>query len=699
MAFNILKYFSRKSIPPAVSSPKSGKVSYFTKTKEKKKKKEIGHNIISGVIDGHEVTDLIGYLKELIDNARENRDQHPLWDNFADSMQDCQLLYIGGHYNVYDISALGLPNPAKQYVTENHIFTVVEVAVGIWTSNRPGFQWKAPDIEDINLINAAADISKSFDIYSQNMGIEEWYPSTVRSTLINGHALARLYHCFDKDASYGKEKYELLDPLAIFFSPGAKEWETAKYRGAVVVEERLKVKAQWENFLGFIGKPKKIEFPNYNGLDTTEAKYWDSQFKNENNKHLQEYDQIDRGLTYYIEYDDMTRIPAKRKETKIDENGNTIEIEVDDVNSNGKVLSTQRKYPNGRKFVIFENDLIIDEANPYEHGSSELLYLPGKKVDGYLLGMGYPHLLYELQKNLNEAVTQVSLNTGLTANPPGFFNKDALGDDYVPGNIPGTYIGVSEKYMTPGLDLIKRPLFADNTGQAYKRYMEIKTAIYQIVGIEEAVRGISKSGDSGLKVSNLYQNATNRFRPDITQGQFYLLKPYANNLMKNMIQFKINDAIPIGEIYEDTLRTVKLYDTLVKFQKKNIELQLNLIVGTATIDQRSLKAQEIVAYKQMLPNSVPDYAVLIKSDDPELVKIGMQMKQMEEIKIQNQMMLQQIIPAAAQMLPRMQEIIAAFDEAKDIQAFKEGVMTIAAALKLGIEGQPQGKPQGQPIQQ
>ena len=694
MPINFKAIFGKDSAKPGVEVKKSAKA--IVESKGKKSTRNIVP--VAGIIDGNRIDDIVGHLKNLITIARDARDLHPCWSNYRKSMQDSLLLYVGDHYSVFDTSSLGLPDPTNQYVAENHIFPVVKVMGGIRTANRPGFQWKAPDINDINLINAAADISGSFDIYSQNMGIEEWYPSTVRSALIYGHALARLYHCFGKDASYGKQRYELLDPLAIVFNPDAKEWETAKYRGAVIIEERQKVKAQWENFLGFLGKPRKVEFPNYSGLDMSEAEHWDLRIKEEGSNSLQDSDKIDRGLTYYIEYDDKTRITSKRKESITDESGNLVTTEVDDIDANGNALSTQRKYPNGRLFVIFENDLIYDGENPYEHGNSQFLYLPGIKVDGYLLGMGYPHLLYELQKNLNEAVTQINLNTALMANPPGFFNKDALDEDFVVTNIPGNFIGVSRQDMGSGIDLIKRPIFADNTGQAYNRYVELKTAIYQIVGIEEAVRGISKSGDSGYKVNELYQNATVRFRPDITQGQHYLLKPYATNLMKNMIQFKVNDAMPIGEDYENTLRTVKIYDTLEKFKKQNIELQLKLIVGMATADQRSLKAQEILEYKRMLPNSIPDYAVLIKADDPELVKIGMQMKQMQEMQMQNQMMLQQIIPAAAQMLPKMQEIIATFDEAKDIQAFKEGVMTIAAALKFGMaqqQEQQRGQPQGQ----
>lgn len=646
---------------------------------------------IAGIIDGREVDDIVTHVKNLVDAGRDARDTHPMWDNYADTMLASLQLYIGDHYNAYNdrglLSSLGLTKPETQYVSENHIFPIVETQTGIITANRPGFQWKASgDIKDTDAVTNADNVSKAFDLYTQNMGIVDFYPDAMRNSLIFGHKLAMLEHCFERDASYGKERMRLLDPLAIVFNPGAKEWETAKYRGAVVIENTLNVKAQWENFLGYLGKPKKIELSSDSTLNLTEAKYWDLQY-HLHTRTLPEDDDIGKGLTIVLEYDDMTRVPVINREITINPvTGEEVITETTDKHA------TERKYPNGRLFIIHNDTLIYDDVNPYEHGKSMLLYLPGKKVPGYLLGVGIPVLAWDMQKNINESVTQINLNTNLTANPPKIYDKDELGEDYVVSNVAGNCIGVSKQYMLGGIKPIEQLQYADNTGQAFNRYAELVTALYRIFGIEEAVRGISKSGDSGRKVENLFQNATNRFRPDITQAEVYFLEPYARALMKNMIQFAVNDTMSIGERYESGLHSVRLYDTLMELKQRNIELELRLVVGVSTPDQRSYMAQTAIMYKQLMPN-IPqlDEVVLQLSDIPQIQKIGIEMEQMRMLQMQNQQMLTEILPAAAQTLPAMQEVVGTFEQAKADEeqkaVIKQGVMTVVDELEKQAQAQ------------
>lgn len=649
-------------------------------------------NKFPGVIDGRNVDDMVGYLKQLVEVARDNRDKHPNWDDFEEAMTDAENLHLGNHKEVFNMDALGLSSDS-QYVIENHIFTVVEVVNGIITAYRPGFQWKPPDTDNMTLIESANLVSKSFDMYSQNMGIEQWYPDSTKQALIYGHCLARLYHSFERD-SVGKDEMDLLDPLSVFIEKDSIEWKGAKYRGAVIIEEKLKIKSYWENRLG-----KKVEFPNYNGLNVSEAKHWNIRYCMNKDTGLGDHDNIARGLTMYIEYDDRTRVPRKKKEKIIDsyqdEMGATQTkesfIESEDVDKNGKALSTELKYPNGRLFVIFENDLIYDGDVLDEHGESQFMYLPGKKVDGFFLGIGYPHILYDLQKNINEAVTQINLNSLMTANPNYYGIEDAFASgSYHYSNIAGKFDNVSElgkKLMMSGVEPVKRYSLGDNTGQAYNRYVELVSALYRIVGIEEAVRGISKSGDSGIKVQELYANAVVRFRPDISQSQYYLLKPYGNRLMKNMIQYKTAETIYIGEDYEDTMTSVNIYDELAKLRESNIELQLKLIVGTATADQRTMRSSEIVQYKQLLPESIPDWLVLEQSDNVELIKIGKMLEMKEKVLIQNQMKL-------AQIMPQLEEMTRVYETSKGLQNVGKLVGGVMNAIKnMQGESAPVAEPE------
>ena len=644
-----------------------------------------------GVIDGVEVDNMVERIKRLVEIAREARDDHPNFnDDFEKAMIDAQNIFLGRHVDVFNTSALGLSDVNNQYIVENHINTAVKVTTGIVTANRPGFQWKPPDTDKADVIEAADLASKSFDLYStQNMGIEDWYPDACRRARIYGHVNIRLHHTFENGAT-GKDKIDILSPLATFIDPAAHDWDRAKYRGAVIIEDKLRFKAHWENFL-----KKKIDLPNYTGLDTTEVEHWDMRYKNDKTSALEDYDQIDKGLTIILEYDDQERIPRKKdvtetKEVKNPETGEmeTKEVSVtkDDVDEKGEPLSTIKKYPNGRLFIVFENDLVYDGVNPYDHKESQFLVMQSENVDDYFFGIGYPHQYWDIQKNINEAVTQININCALTSNPKMYHDPAAYPDNHQFSNIGGTNDALTpdgvNKHMLSGGQPIKRYELGDNTGQAQNRYVELLSAFYRLVGIEEAVRGESKSGDSGVKVENLYINAVQRFRPDVSKASRYILKPYANRLMSNMIQFKVNERVNVGGNDEGVLQGVNIFENMEVLQQNKVELQLRLVIGSETPDQRSFRANQLLQYFQLLgPEVIPPWILMTNSDNIDLIKLGKTQEMQSVIQIQNQMKLAQMLQVIEQVLPVLQQAAAEYQANSDMEQFGEVIGSVAAALQ------------------
>ena len=625
---------------------------------------------IAGVVDGAEVEDIVTFVKDIVKVGRDARDDHPNWNDFASAKAEELNLKVGNHFSVFPTDHLGLDVAKDQYQVENHISNAIELVSGVIADERVGFLYKANEADGIRAIELADQVTLYMEYKNNKLGFVGKYSDIIENHLTFGHVQTQLFHDFSENFPLGRDVFRLLDPLAIFFAPGTTDWNEAKYRGAVIIEEREKVEQHWSHLTG-----ERVKIEDDTSLDSQEVKYWSLEhyMGTENSTD----DHINRGLTYYVEYKDTTLV--EDKEGVIAELYRVIFNKIKS-KTKKKEKPMRPKYPKGRLFVLYNNTLVYDGENPLKGGMSQFQYMACKKVPGKLLGIGYPRQLYDLQRNINEAVTQITVNSALTGNS----QKIRFPGAFAPGTTmsvkPGQIYDVTEeKYLS--LNPLIPINSGDNTGQAFQRYQEAVKAFYMIVGLEEAIRGKSMSGDSGVKVIALDKTAIRRFRPYTRNAECCILRPYAETLYSMLVQYpgSDEDELAIGDEYSESALFVNMRDLIQQADEQNVKFMLILTLNANLPDQREYKANRLLQMKQLFQNDPDlDALVYIAQDDPNVVELGYRKIEMQKIALQNQKVLYEAGPA-------LLEMANTYKQAKGMQAIGQLTGELMAEIEHRLQ--------------
>lgn len=368
-----------------------------------------------------------------------------------------------------------------------------------------------------------------------------------------------------------------------------------------------------------------------------------------------------------IWYDDMTSEPVMQRELTgyepikhpetgedmLDENGNPVTDEVwEDKPITGKL---RMKYPDYRLITFCGSTLTYDGQNPYFHGMIPCFKITNTKDGVNFCGLSDPQIgsstqrvLFDLSNDMVKVIKQA----------PGIAEIDMSGVDKTDQDSPikkeGPFYTLRRRrgHPTPVLEWRQPPMIS----QDYFLFLaNLDRDLDDLIGSQPVSIGNASASDSGIKVET-EDDKVLRFHTPITEDMKIMVQQIAKMWLLNMYQFHkyprpykyqnpdtgkqgytmfqgnqmFNNSQLLGKIFIDKLQLVK-------------SIPVDVIPASYFASNRRELQKYLIELKGVLGDGLPNYSILKRADDPDLVDEGMRQERMmlmqqRALELQNEML-------------------------------------------------------------
>ena len=486
------------------------------------------------------IEDRVKVIKRLYNAAR----RHPKRTEAERLWKEAEDLYDGKHWGTQKVASY------RAQITVNRVYAAILKALSIVVGQRP-------DIE-IMSVQGNDELAGAIDQFIQYLWrLQSWtslMAGITKDSMIHRVSFVKVY--FDKHAARGKglPKLEPVSPWDLYFDPDYTRIRDAELKGT--------------HFIHKMRMTREAIFSKYQ-VDIQSSSQQKESAAAEEIRPAQGYDVLEA----WIQDDSRVETP-----------------ETD--NTNQPVLPL--RYPNGRLIVVAENQVLMDEPNPFSFFPA---FVPVyEEIDNNrIYGPSIVNQLASPQYELNKRRSQISDHTGLVSNPIRLIDPRAMisQDEAEITNQP------NQSYMDltggRGIQWLAPPQLSPEVIQSVRLCTE---DIDVISGIHEVTRGETPgSVRSGVAIENLQNEGRGLMN---LRGMFFAdsLRTIIRNVVSLIVRFIRDNRTIIVEGGQADRVMVNIPELLGNLDPDEYEFEIQILAGNRTLTQRARSELALFLHKE-----------------------------------------------------------------------------------------------------